>query len=328
VAASLCAAAVGTETDGSILSPSSYNGIVGLKPTVGLISRAGIIPISHTQDTAGPMTRTVRDTAILLGALAGTDPRDPATAEASTKRARDYESFLNLDGLRGARLGVARELFGSNAAAQRVTEQALAVLTARGAVLVDPVAIPSRNKFGAAEQTVFLYELKVGLNAYLASLGAAAPHKTLADLIEFNERHRESELPWFGQENFLAAQAKGPLTEPAYLEALATCRKFAREEGIDAVMNEHRLDALVAPTTGPAHVTDHIHGDRGSGSSTSLAAVARYPSITVPAGFVSELPVGISFFGRAWSEPVLLKLAYGFEQATKHRRSPRFLRSL
>jgi amidase len=274
------------------------------------------------------MTRTVRDAAIMLGALAGSDPRDSATTPAAEHKARDYESFLDPDGLRGARLGIARELFGSNAAANRVMETAIAALAQHGAVLIDPVSIASRNKFGSAEHAVLLYELKAGLNDYLANLGGAAPRKSLADLIAFNEANPAAEMPWFGQEHFLASQAKGSLTEPEYLEAVATCRRFARDEGIDAVMREHRLDALVAPTTGPAHVTDPVLGDRGSGSSTSLAAVAGYPSITVPAGFVSGLPVGLSFFGRAWSEPALFKLAYGFEQATKHRRAPRFLVSV
>jgi len=325
VAAGLCAAAVGTETDGSIVSPASLNGIVGLKPTVGLISRAGVIPISATQDTAGPMARTVRDAAILLGALAGVDPEDPATEESRGRAAADYTKTLDPAGLRGARIGVVRRFFGLHRGVDALMEQALAVLKARGAVLVDPAEIETWGRFDEAETTVFLYELKAGLKAYLARLGPASPVHSLAEIIAFNERRAAEEMPYFGQETFLKAEAKGPLTEKEYLDAWKLCRRMSRREGIDAVMEAHRLDALVAPTDGPAWVTDLVLGDHFLISSSTAAAVAGYPSITVPAGAVFGLPVGISFFGRAWSEPALLRLAYAFEQATHHRRPPRFL---
>jgi amidase len=325
VAANLCALAVGTETDGSILSPASFNGIVGLKPTVGLVSRSGLIPISHSQDTAGPLARTVTDAAILLGCLAGQDPRDPVTAESAGRSHADHTRFLDPDGLRGARLGVVRRFFDIHGEANKLMEAALAQMKRLGAIIIDPAGLAAHAQLGDAEFTVMLYEFKAGLNGYLAGLGPGAPVRSLKDIIEFNERHRDKEMPYFGQEVFLKAQAKGPLTEAAYLEALAQCRRGSRTEGIDAVMDQGRLDALIAPTTGPAHVTDLLYGDRDTGGSTSPAAVAGYPSITVPAGFVRGLPVGISFFGRAYSEPTLLKLAYAYEQAAKVRQPPRFL---
>ncbi len=328
VAANLCAVAVGTETNGSILSPSSYNGIVGVKPTVGLISRTGIIPIAQNQDTAGPMARTVTDAAILLTCLAAPDPQDPGAgiprgAEAHGAEAPiDYARSLDANGLRGARIGVARKLYRDRpAVAKAVQEQALEALKKAGATLVDPIELPELK--GDAYQ-IMLYEFKAGLNAYFARLGAQAPVGSLKELIEFNERNREKELPWFGQEILIEAEAKGPLTEPHYLELLAASRQSSRDEGLDAVMNKHQLDAIVAPTTGPAHVTDFIYGDRDTGGSTTPAAVAGYPSLTVPAGRVSGLPIGISFFGRAWSEGLLLKLAFAFEQATRHRFRPGF----
>jgi amidase len=324
VAASLCAAAVGTETDGSIVSPSSVNGIVGIKPTVGLVSRSGVVPISHTQDTAGPMARTVRDAAILLGALAGTDPDDEATAAGRGKAGADYTTFLDRKGLKGARVGVARNYFGFHDAVDAVLKEALDVLAREGATLVDPAELPNMDKVGDPENTVLLYELKADLNAYLARVGPSAPVRSLKEVIAFNERNRRTEMPYFGQDRFLKAEAKGPLTSKEYVEALATCRRLARTEGIDAVMDRHRLDALVAPTEGPAWVTDLVVGDRTLSSSSTAAAVAGCPSVTVPAGFVFGLPVGISFFGRAWSETTLLKLAYAFEQATGHRKPPRF----
>jgi amidase len=325
VAANLCAVAIGTETDGSILSPSSVNGIVGLKPTVGLISRAGIVPISHSQDTAGPMARTVRDAAILLGALTGQDARDAATLESAGKAHRDYTRFLEANGLRGARLGVARKYFGGPEAVDKIMEAAIAKMKQLGAEIVDPADLPTHGKFGGAEFEVMLYEFKADLNAYLAELGPNAPVHTLKEIIEFNERNRDKEMPFFGQETMLKAEAKGPLSEKAYLEAREKCRRLSRDEGIDAIMGEHRLDALVAPTTGPAHVTDLVYGNRGIGGSTSPAAMAGYPNITVPAGFVSGMPVGISFFGRAYSEPVLLKLAFAYEEGTKVRKRPEFM---
>lgn len=323
VAANFCAVAIGTETDGSIVSPATYCGIVGLKPTVGLVSRSGIIPISVTQDTAGPMTRTVRDAAILLSALTGVDSRDPVTAESEGKYHRDYTQFLDADGLKGARIGVARSYFKSRSReASKVLEAALQILQKAGAELIDPIDLSAFDKVGDAEYQVMLFEFKDGLNKYLS--GVASASRRLKDLIDFNERHRETELPYFGQETFLEAQAKGPLTEPAYRDALDRCRRYSRTEGIDAVMNEHKLDAIVAPSGGPAHVTDLVYGDRGTGGSSSPAAVAGYPNITVPAGNVLGLPLGISFFGRAYSEPVLLKLAYGFEQASRGRKAPTF----
>lgn len=325
VSANLCATAVGTETDGSILSPASFNGIVGLKPTVGLISRQGIIPIAHSQDTAGPMARTVTDAAILLAALAGTDPADPATAQGADKAQQDYTRFLDASGLHGARLGIARNFFGAHPAVDEVIESALCKLKAAGAELIDPVPVPKPSELGAAEIEVLRYEMKADMNAYLARLGPAAPIHTLKDIIAFNRAHRFQELQWFGQEELVKSEAKGPLTDKAYLEALATCRRLSREEGIDRAIAKHRLDALVAPTSTPAHVTDWVLGDHGLGDSTTPAAVAGYPSITVPAGQVHGLPVGISFFGPAWSEPALLRIAFAFEQATKARRPPGFL---
>jgi amidase len=328
VSASLCAAAVGTETDGSIVSPCSVCGVVGIKPTVGLVSRAGIIPISRSQDTAGPIARTVADAAALLGAMSGADPRDPATQAAGDKAHTDYTKFLDADGLRGARIGVPRRLFRLGGKADAVIDPALEILRAQGAVLVDPVDIPSLTKIGDAEYQVMLYEFKAGLNEYLAALGLGAPVKTLAEVIEFNRRNAAKELAYFGQETLIAAEAKGPLTDKPYLDALEKCRRLSRDEGIDAVMNEHKLDALVAPTTGPAGKTDLLYGDRGIGGSSSPAAVSGYPSITVPAGNVLGLPMGLSFFGRAFSEPVLLPLAYAFERATAARRAPTFLPSI
>jgi len=325
VAANLCAAAIGTETDGSIVSPSSFNGIVGIKPTVGLVSRAGIIPIAQSQDTAGPMTRTVADAAILLSALVGTDPRDAATAQSLGKSQADYAKFLDPRGLHGARIGVARKHFGLRAGADKVVEAAIETMKSCGAIIVDPADLPTHGKFEDSEFEVMLYEFKAGLNAYLAGVGPRAPVRTLKEIIGFNERNKEKELLYFGQDTFIKAQAKGPLSEKAYIDALDKNRRLSREEGIDAVMNQHRLDALVAPTTGPAHKIDLLYGDRNTGGSSTPAAVAGYPSITVPAGHVFGLPVGVSFFGRAYSEPTLLKLAFAFEQATKVRQPPKFL---
>ena len=328
VAANLCAVAVGTETDGSILSPASYNGLVGIKPTVGLVSRAGIIPIAHSQDTAGPMARTVTDAAILLGCLAGPDESDPATAESAGKVQTDYTRFLNRDGLRGARIGVARKFFGILDEVDRLMEAAIAEMKRLGAEIIDPADLPTHGQYGEAETEVLLYEFKNDLNAYLANRGAGAPVHSLKELIEFNERNKAREMPYFGQDLFLKAEAKGPLTDKAYREALEKNHRLTREEGIDAVMQKHQLDAIVAPTTGPTQLTDLLWGDRDTGGSTTAPAVAGYPSITVPAGQVKGLPVGISFFGKAWSEPKLIELAFAFEHATKHRRPPKFLRTV
>lgn len=323
VSANLCTVAVGTETDGSIVCPSSANGIVGIKPTLGLISRAGIIPISHSQDTAGPMARTVRDAAIFLGVLAGTDPRDPATAEADAKRQKDYTQFLDPNGLRGARIGVARKYFGFNDAVDALVNRLIDEMKSAGAVIVDPADLESHGKFDETEFTVLLYELKSDLNAYLASRPDARVH-TLADVIAFNDEHKETEMPYFGQDVFLKAQAKGPLTEKTYTDALAANHKLSRQQGIDGVMDKFHLDALVAPTGSPAWTTDLVNGDHAGGGSSNAAAVAGYPNINLPAGFIFGLPVGISFFGRAWSEPTLLKIAYGFEQMVKARKKPEF----
>ena len=325
ISANLAAIGIGTETDGSIVCPSSLNGLAGIKPTVGLVSRAGIIPISHSQDTAGPMCRTVRDAATLLGVLTGADPEDEATAASAGKAQTNYERYCDPNGLQGARIGVVRKYFGFSDAVDALMEQSIDVIRKQGAVIVDPAEISTLGKFDDTEMTVFMYELKADLNAYLARLGPSAPVKTLKDIIEFNDRNREKEMPYFGQGLFLKSEAKGPLTEKEYLDAVAKNRQLARTEGIDAVMDKHKLDALVAPTGGPAWLTDLITGDHFSGGSSNAAAVAGYPNINVTAGNIFGLPVGISFFGRAWSEPTLIKIAYAFEQATKARQAPRFL---
>jgi amidase len=325
VSANLCAVAVGSETDGSIVCPSSANGIVGIKPTVGLISRAGIIPISHSQDTAGPMCRTVADAAILLGVLAGADPADAATAALRGRLASGYEFFFDPKSLQNARIGVLRKSYDFTESAAGVFSASLDAMKSAGAVLVDPVEIASLGKFDDSELDVLLYEFKHDLNAYLAAAGPSAPVRSLKDLIAFNEKYGDRELAYFGQDLFEKAQKKGPLTDKAYLDALAKNHLLTRVQGIDAAMVKHRLDALVAMTAGPSWLIDLVDGDHDTGGSSSLAAVAGYPNINVPAGFVFGLPVGISFFGRAWSEPTLIKIAYAFEQATRVRKPPRFL---
>ena len=328
ISANLAVVGIGTETDGSIVCPSSSNGLAGIKPTVGLVSRSGIIPISHSQDGAGPMCRTVRDAAILLSALTGVDPEDAATAASAGKSHPDYAQHCDPNGLKDARIGVARKYFGFNDAVDALMEQSIDVMKKQGAIIVDPADIATLGKFDDSELLVFMYELKADLNAYLARLGPSAPVHSLKEIIEFNEHNRAREMPFFGQDLFIKAEGKGPLTEKAYLDALAKNHQLARTEGIDAVMDKNRLDALIAPTGGPAWLTDLPNGDHSAGGSSNSAAVAGYPNINVTAGFIYGLPVGISFFGRAWSEPTLIKLAYSFEQATKVSKAPRFLASV
>lgn len=328
VSANLCTAAIGTETDGSVVSPSSINGIVGIKPTVGLVSRTGIIPISHSQDTAGSMARTVQDAAILLGSIAGMDSEDQATNNSKRKSYSDYTQFLDINGLKGSRIGVVRKYFGFHPEVDKVIEVALDILKKNGAELVDPVEIESIGKFDDSELSVLLYELKADMKTYLDHRGPDTPVHSLKDLIDFNEKNASEEMPYFKQELFLQAEKKGLLTDKDYLDALEKDQNLTRKEGIDAVMDKHNLDALVSPTDSPAWMTDLIDGDHFLGGSSSLAAVAGYPHITVPAGFVFGLPIGISFYGRAWSEPVLLKVAYGYEQASKSRQPPKFLASV
>jgi amidase len=328
ISANLAVVGIGTETDGSIVCPSSSNGLAGIKPTVGLVSRGGIIPISHSQDGAGPMCRTVRDAAILLGALTGVDPDDSATAASAGKSQTDYAQYCDPHGLKGARIGVARKYFGFNDAVDALMEQSLNVMKTQGATLVDPADIATLGKFDDTELLVFMYELKADLNAYLARLGPGAPVRTLQDIIDFNDRNRQKEMPYFGQDLFIKAQSKGPLSEKEYLEAVEKNHQLARTEGIDALMDKYHLDAIVAPTGGPAWLTDLVNGDHSAGGSSNAAAVAGYPNVNVTAGFLSGLPVGISFFGRAWTEPTLIKMAYSFEQAIKARQAPRFLNSI
>jgi amidase len=326
IAANLAGVGIGTETDGSIICPSAVNALVGIKPTVGLVSRSGIIPISHSQDTAGPMTRTVSDAAALLNAMTGIDRADAAMGSAPAQQ-EDYTAALEADALQGARIGVARaQYFGYSPATDAVVESAIADMKARGATIVDPADIPTATRLDTCELEVLLYEFKADLNAYLANRRSAV--RSLKDVIAFNEKERTREMPHFGQELFIRAEAKGPLTTPDYLAAQSQCRRLARDQGIDAVMTMHRLDAIVVPALGPAWPTDLLNGDHVTGAGTTPAAVAGYPSITVPAGWVGELPVGILFMGRAWSESRLIGLAFAYEQATKHRKPPRFLATI
>jgi len=325
IAANLATIGVGTETDGSVVCPSNANSLVGMKPTLGLISRAGIVPIAHSQDTAGPMCRTVTDAAILLGALTGIDPRDNDTKASAGKSLADYTKSLDANGLKGARIGVHRKGFGFNDAVDKLMKDCIDIIKRRGATVIDPADIPTAGKFDDSELEVLLYEFKTDLNEYLRSLGPRAPVKSLKEIIDFNDQYHDREMPWFGQDIMTKAQAKGPLTDKAYRDALSRNRQLSRKEGIDLIMDKHKLDALIAPTGGPAWVTDWVNGDHFTGGYSTPSAVAGYPHITVPAGYVVGLPVGLSFFGRAWSEPVLIKFAYAFEQATKARRPPQFL---
>lgn len=325
IAANFATTGIGTETDGSVVCPSTHNSLVGIKPTLGLISRSGIIPIAHSQDTAGPMGRCVADAAALLSALTGADERDKAINASNGKTENDYTKFLDPNGLKGMRIGVARKYFGFNNYVDELMNDAIDVMKQQGAIIVDPADIPHMGEYDATELTVLLYELKADLNTYLAGLGPNAPMKTLKDIIDFNEKNKDKELKYFGQDLFLKAEEKGPLTTKEYLDALEKNHRLSRKEGIDAIMDKEKLDAMIAPTGEPAWTTDLINGDHFTGGYSTPSAVAGYPHITVPAGFVYGLPVGISIFGRAWSEGTLIKIAYAYEQATKHRKSPTFL---
>lgn len=325
VAANLCSVSVGCETDGSIICPSQANSIVGLKPTIGLISRFGIIPIAHSQDTAGPMARDVTDLAILLGVLVGVDPRDPVTESSRGKYFPDYTQFLDPEGLRGARIGVARNFFGFHERVDKIMETCIEEIERMGAVIVDPADIEKVGELRETEIEVLHYEFKTDLNNYLVRLGAEAPVHSLKEIIAFNEKNRDKVMPYFGQERMLKAEEKGPLTDPDYLKALDTNHRLSRAEGIDATLKKHQLDAIVAPSGGPAWLIDWVSGDNHSGGSSSPAAVAGYPNLTVPAGYIFGLPVGISFIGGAYQEPKLIKLAFAFEQGTRIRRPPQYL---
>ena len=323
IAADLAVVAVGTETDGSIVCPSSANGLVGIKPTVGLVSRSGIIPISASQDTAGPMARSVTDAATLLTVLAGYDPDDTATAPMQSRPQLDYRQFLNRDSLKGARIGVMRQSAGFHDEVDALFEHAIETLRAQGAIIVDPANLPTQGKFDADEQTVLLYEFKDGLNRYLAQ--RAATPRTLAELIAYNTNEKDREMPLFGQELLVSAQAKGPLNSQEYIEAHERAKRLAGADGIDAALQKDHLDALIAPTMGPAWITDWVNGDHFlGGGSSSAPAVAGYPHITVPMGFVHGLPVGLSLVATAWSEPKLIGYAYAFEQASHARQPPHF----
>ncbi|PYQ32937.1 MAG: amidase [Acidobacteria bacterium] len=326
IAANLAAIGIGTETDGSVVCPASASGLVGIKPTLGLISRAGIIPIAHSQDTAGPMCRSVTDAAILLGALTGADERDPITKTA--KGEKDYTKFLDPNGLRGARIGVARKYFGFNDATDRLMKESIEAIKHLGAAVVDPADMATTGKYDESELDVLLFEFKADLNKYLSALPSNIKSRSLADLIRFNEENRDREMPYFGQELFERAQKKGPLTSEAYKKALAKNHRMSRAEGIDAVIAKHKLDAIIAPTGGPVWPTDLINGDHFTGGYSTASAVAGYPHITVPAGMAFGLPVGMSFFGGAWSEAALIKFAYAFEQETKARQKPAFRQSV
>jgi len=316
--ASLCAAAIGTETDGSVTSPSSINGLAGIKPTVGLVSRTGIIPISVSQDTAGPMARTVRDVAILLSVM----------ADAEGKTALDYTRSLDPRGLRGARLGIARKFFEGNTTMDAFLNTCIDALKKGGADVIDPADLATHGQMDAPEQEVMYYEFKDGINRYLTRLPPGSPARTLKDLIAFNEKNRDREMPFFAQEQFIQAEARGPLTDEKYIKARADCVRLSRQDGIDALLAKHKLDAIVTLTSGPAWFIDHVNGDRDTGGCTTPAAVAGYPHITVPAGLYSGLPIGLSFFGAAWSEPTLIKLAYAWEQQMNARRKPGFAASV
>ncbi len=329
VAADFCAGAVGTETDGSIICPSQSCGVVGLKPTLGLISRSGIVPIAHSQDTAGPIGRTVTDVAVLLGAMAGTDRRDRATQTKSRRAHRDYTRYLKEDGLKGTRLGIARNMLGSDPRLVAILDASLEVMKGLGAVIVDPADLPNMDTLGKTELEVLYHEFKADLDGYLGALGSESRVHSLKDVIRFNEENRDRIMPFFGQERMITAQAKGPLSAKKYRNALARNHRLTRREGIDALLKKHRLDAVVCISGGPAWTIDLANGDPRSWEmeSTSPPAVAGYPHITVPAGFIHGLPIGLSFFTRAWGEPTLLKAAYAFEQASRVRKPPSFLKT-
>jgi len=331
VAANLVPVALGTETDGSIVCPSAANSIVGIKPTMGLVGRSGVVPGAHTQDVVGPMARTVADAATVFGALTGVDPRDPTTEVSRGKAYTDYTQFLDPNGLKGARIGVARNYFGYHEKVDALINESIEVMKQQGAIIVDPANVETAGKFGQCEVTIFLYELKADLAKYLQERSSTGP-QTLRDLILFNEQHRGKEMPYFEQEFFKLVEAKGgPLTDQAYLDALTECRRLAATEGLDATSKKYNLDAIVAPTLGPIMPIDLVLGDHLLPAwatqhwAPSVAAVAGYPHISVPAGYVFGVPVGISFLGGAWSEPTLIKIAYAFEQATKYRKRPQFL---
>ncbi len=327
IAANLATVAVGTETDGSIICPAQTNGIVGIKPTLGLLSRSGIIPIAHSQDTPGPMARTVTDAAILLGVMTGTDKLDPATTSSKKRAVKDYTKFLNYEGLKGARIGVARSMAGTNPRILKIFELCIEVIKRLGAVIIDPADVPNFDKFGKTEVEVLHYEFKADLNKYLGALDENARVHSMEEVVKFNEENDDRVMPYFGQEHMVDALEKGPLSEKKYKNALAKNHRLTRKEGIDSVMQKFKLDALIVPSGTPAWMIDLVNGDANTGDveSTSPAAVAGYPHITVPAGFVFGLPVGLSFFGKAWQEAKLIKYAYAFEQATQYRRQPRYL---